>query len=49
MYATLFNKVTDAISILQTAQVETEEMYIDHEPTIITPHRPGVEENGDNS
>jgi len=34
MYLKLFNAVTDAINILQTAQVETEEIYMKHESTI---------------
>lgn len=28
MYTTLFNSVTDAIKILQQAQIKTEEIYI---------------------
>jgi len=33
MYTTVFNAVTDAVNILQTAQVATEKMFIDHDPT----------------
>jgi len=33
MYHKLFNAVTDAINILQTAQIETEGFYMDSEPT----------------
>ena len=40
MYTKLFNKVTDIINVLQAAQVETEGMYIDHEPTIHTLIKP---------
>jgi len=47
MYKKMFNAVTDAINILQAAQVETEKMYIDADPANITPIRPGIEENGD--
>jgi len=36
MYTRLFNAATDAVNILQAAQIETEEMYIDHDPTPIT-------------
>lgn len=28
MYYNLFNKITDAINLLQTAQIESEEMFI---------------------
>lgn len=31
MYLTLFNAMTDAIEILQNAQLNTEEMYEDEE------------------
>jgi hypothetical protein len=31
MYAKLFNAVTDAINILQSAQVETEELFINQD------------------
>ena len=34
MYLKLFNSVTDAIKILQDAQLEAERMYMDHEPDI---------------
>ena len=33
MYAKLFNAVTDAIHLLQEAQVETEEIFINQEET----------------
>ena len=46
MYQALFNKVTDAIHILQSAQLETEGMYIDHDPANIRLLRPG---GGDDS
>lgn len=36
MYKKLFNVVTDAIEILQAAQVETERLYINHESPNIT-------------
>jgi hypothetical protein len=32
MYETLFRKVTEAIDLLQEAQQQTEEIYIDDEP-----------------
>jgi hypothetical protein len=36
MYTHLFNKVTDAISILQSAQAETEEMFMEQgDPKIL--------------
>jgi len=43
MYLKLFNAVTDAIKTLQTAQVATEEMYIDHNPgiTLLNPRLQG--------
>jgi len=45
MYAILFNAITDAIGLLQEAQLETEEMYISAEQTVITPlHTGGSEE-----
>ena len=31
MYAKLFNAVTDAVQLLQNAQNETEEIFINHE------------------
>jgi len=31
MYTKLFNKVSDAIHLLQTAQTETEEIYLSQE------------------
>ena len=34
MYKKLFNAITNAISILQVAQIETEAMYINHKPGI---------------
>lgn len=36
MYKKLFNAVTDAIKILQSAQVETESIYINDESPNIT-------------
>jgi hypothetical protein len=36
MYTRLFNAATDAVNILQSAQVETEKMYIEHDPTPLT-------------
>jgi len=36
MYKKLFNATTNAIKILQTAQAETEEMYMSQEDTTIT-------------
>ena len=47
MYTTLFNAVTDAITILQDAQQLTEEQYVESgEPTItvIQPKEPEPEE-----
>ena len=35
MYKTLFNAMTDAIEILQSAQQKTEEQYIEAEPPVI--------------
>lgn len=36
LYIRLFNKITDAIAILQTAQAETENLYIQQEdPEIV--------------
>lgn len=40
MYATLFNAVTDAVSILQTAQRQTEEQYVESDEPTITVIRP---------
>jgi len=40
MYTKLFGTVTAAIRLLQEVQIETEEMYIDHEPTNLTLLRP---------
>ena len=40
MYLSLFNQITDAIHLLQNAQIEAEEHYIATEP------RPKVENNG---
>lgn len=31
MYTKLFNTITDAVNLLQTAQTETEEMYLSQE------------------
>jgi hypothetical protein len=36
MYTRLFNAITDTVKTLQTAQIETEEMYVDHDPTPLT-------------
>lgn len=47
MYKKLFNAITDAVNILQQAQIETEGMYIDHNPTpvkFVTPK--GDDEDG---
>ena len=35
MYTTLFNAVTDAIEILQSAQQGTEELYIETQTAVI--------------
>ena len=35
MYTTLFNAVTDAIEILQSAQQDTEELFIETETAVI--------------
>ena len=34
MYYKLFNAITDSVKILNTAQVETEKMYVDQEPNV---------------
>jgi hypothetical protein len=47
MYKKMFNAVTDAINILQTAQAEAEEMYIDHNPDNITLLKPNDDDDGD--
>jgi len=39
MYAKLFNAVTDAIEILQNAQAETEEIFINQEDAQVIPLR----------
>ena len=47
MYAKLFNAVTDAVTILQNAQRQTEEQYVESgEPviTVIRPKEPETEE-----
>ena len=54
MYKELFNAVTDAVNILQQAQVDTEEMYISHEPIPIKLVIPkddegGSDDGGDNA
>lgn len=36
MYLTLFNAVTDAVKLLQKAQIEVEEMFISQEEPKIT-------------
>jgi hypothetical protein len=36
MYIKLFNAVTDAINVLQKAQIETEEMFINQEEPVLT-------------
>jgi len=36
MYAELFNSVTDAIQILQNAQIETEKIFMVHENAKVT-------------
>jgi len=45
MYKKLFNATTDAIKILQTAQIEAEEMYISQEDATITLLNPVGEED----
>jgi hypothetical protein len=47
MYHRLFHAVTDVVNILQVAQIETEAMYVDHEPAEIISFRPddGVPRN----
>ena len=40
MYLRLFNAVTDALGILQAAQIETEKIYIEQEPAKITLLKP---------
>ena len=45
MYSKLFNAATDAVRILQAAQVETEEIYIDHDPANITLLKPDADNN----
>lgn len=35
MYLTLFNAVTDSITALQTAQAQTEEMYLSGDETAV--------------
>ncbi len=47
MYDTLFNAVTDAITILQNAQLKTEEQYVesgDPAITVIQPKKPETKE-----
>ena len=47
MYRKLFNSQTDAIDILQKAQLETEQMYIeapDPDIRLIDPSAPGKDE-----
>lgn len=34
LYTTLFSRVTDAIELLQRAQQETEELYLQEEPPL---------------
>jgi hypothetical protein len=46
MYSKLFNTVTDTVKTLQAAQMETEEMYIDHDPTPITLLNPEDDNGG---
>lgn len=50
MYKKLFNAVTDTIRILQTAQVETEQMYILQEETkilLLKPDSEGMDSGND--
>ena len=47
MYYKLFNAITDAVEILQSAQIETEEMYMDT-PETIPVNLKLVEKTGDN-
>jgi len=46
MYLKLFNAVTDTISVLQTAQSETEAMYI-NDKSALSLLNPKEDENGD--
>jgi len=39
MYLKLFGHVTDAINILQVAQQEAEEVYINSDETVLTLHK----------
>ena len=39
MYAKLFNAITDAIELLQQAQLETEEIFINQEDAQVIPLR----------
>lgn len=49
MYSTLFNAITDVISILQKAQKETEELYISAAaPNITLLEKPVRESNDEN-
>lgn len=47
MYATLFNAVTDAITVLQNAQLKTEEQYMESGDPAITVSRPKEPETED--
>lgn len=45
MYYHLFNKITGAVTLLQAAQAETEEMYVKQEDTdIFLLHHPADED-----
>lgn len=50
MYKKLFNAVTDTIRILQTAQIETEQMYISQEEArilLLKPDSDGMDSGND--
>jgi len=51
MYKKLFNAVTDAVNILQAAQFETEEIFINHDPNNVVLFKPngvdGEQHGGD--
>ncbi len=47
MYYKLFNAQTDAITILQNAQKDTEEMYLSAPDTVLRLHETKPPEEGD--
>ena len=49
MYKKLFNAVTDTIRILQTAQAETEEIYLSQEDAAIILLRPDADGDNDDA